>query len=71
MFRGLSLDNRVLMVGGGNRVDGSLMSYSDIFEFELETFRYLLSYYQTNCKLVVSSKLVLPCQIPQGIMDMK
>lgn len=39
-IRGLSLDNRVLMVGGGNRVDGSLMSYSDIFELELETFRW-------------------------------
>ena len=30
------------MVGGGNRIDGSLMSYSDIFELELETFRHLL-----------------------------
>ena len=32
------------MVGGGNRVDGSLMSYSDIFELELETFRHRLQY---------------------------
>ena len=45
IIRGLSLDNRVLMVGGGNRVDGSLMSYSDIFEFELETFRFVIVLY--------------------------
>ena len=32
------------MVGGGNRIDGSLMSYSDIFELELETFRHHLHY---------------------------
>ena len=30
----------VLMVGGGNRVDGSLTAFSDIFQFELETFKW-------------------------------